>query len=256
MTDIEYYDDATYYGVGFTEGDMTNCKDGDLWAKPIMQENGCEVGILHVMKDGEWVPVESENERKHKDEIAAAYALGVEPQTFGRDQRALLRDIARLIRAPIDEAAARIAQLLDEHKKLERELADAKRKLAMGGGAGKDAASDVREIGGVKVMLRAVEGVDAKDLKSLVDEAKKSLGSGVVAIACAAADGKAGIVVGVTDDLTGKLSAVDFVRIAAEKLGGKGGGGRPDLAQGGGPDSAAIDAALAAIGEALANKAA
>ena len=186
--------------------------------------------------------------------IEARTAEGARNQLVAQSRA--LHDIAGLIRAPIDEAPARLAQLLDERKKLERELADAKRKLAMGGGAGKDAAADVREIGGVKVMLRAVEGVDAKDLKSLVDEAKKSLGSGVVAIACAAADGKAGIVVGVTDDLTGKLSAVDFVRIAAEKLGGKGGGGRPDLAQAGGPDAAAIDAALAAIGDALANKAA
>jgi alanyl-tRNA synthetase len=171
-------------------------------------------------------------------------------------QSRALHDIAGLIRAPIEDAPARLAQLIDERKKLERELAEAKRKLAMGGGGGgKDAATDVREIGGVKAMLRVVEGVDAKDLKSLVDDAKKSLGSGVVAIACAAADGKAGVVVGVTDDLTGRLSAVDFVRIAAERLGGKGGGGRPDLAQAGGPNAGAIDAALAAIGDALARKA-
>ena len=93
-------------------------------------------------------------------------------------------------------------------------------------------------------------------MKGLVDEAKKSIGSGVVAIANSSPDGKAGVVVGVTDDLTGRFSAVDFVRLAAEKLGGKGGGGRPDLAQAGGPDASAIEAALAAIGEALRAKAA
>jgi len=123
----------------------------------------------------------------------------------------------------------------------------------MGGSAGDGADSDLRDIGGVRVMLRAVAGVEAKDLKSLVDEAKKRIGSGVVGLACAA-DGKAGVVVGVTDDLTDRFSAVDFVRIASACLGGKGGGGRPDMAQAGGPDVEAIDAALEAIGAALAEK--
>jgi len=88
--------------------------------------------------------------------------------------------------------------------------------------------------------------VSAKDLKSLADEAKKRIGSGVVAFV-ATADGKASVVVGVTDDLTAKISAVDLVRVAAEALGGKGGGGRPDMAQAGGPDAAKGEAALAAI---------
>jgi alanyl-tRNA synthetase len=95
-----------------------------------------------------------------------------------------------------------------------------------------------------------------KDLKSLADEAKTKVGSGVVAIVGVAPDGKAGVVVGVTADLTARFNAVDFVRIAAECLGGKGGGGRPDMAQAGGPDGAGADKALAAITEALAAKAA
>jgi alanyl-tRNA synthetase len=169
-------------------------------------------------------------------------------------QARTLQEIAALMRAPVDEAPARLASLLDERKRLERELAEAKKKLAMGGGDGA-AAQPVVEIEGIKLLARAVSGVDAKDLKGLVDEAKKSIGSGVVALANASADGKAGIVVGVTDDLTGRFNAVDFVRIAAEKLGGKGGGGRPDLAQAGGPDIAAIEQALDAIGEALRAKA-
>lgn len=183
--------------------------------------------------------------------IEARTAEGARGQLVAQSRT--LRDIAGLIRAPAEEAPARIAQLLDERKKLERELADAKRRLAMGGSAGDGADSDLRDIGGVRVMLRAVAGVEAKDLKSLVDEAKKRIGSGVVALACAA-DGKAGVVVGVTDDLTDRFSAVDFVRIASVCLGGKGGGGRPDMAQAGGPDVEAIDAALEAIGAALAEK--
>ncbi|MGJ0391661.1 MAG: alanine--tRNA ligase [Methylocystis sp.] len=171
-------------------------------------------------------------------------------------QAKALQDVAALMRAPVDEAPTRLAQLLDERKRLERELADAKRKLAMSGGAGNGAGPVAREIGGVKLITRAVEGIDPKDLKSLVDEAKKSIGSGVVAIASASADGKAGIVVGVTDDLTQKFNAVDFVRAASAALGGKGGGGRADLAQAGGPNPGAIENALACVEEALRCKAA
>ncbi|WP_316185038.1 alanine--tRNA ligase [Bradyrhizobium sp. SZCCHNRI1003] len=151
------------------------------------------------------------------------------------------------------EMPARAAALLDERKKLERELSDARKKLAMGGGASAGGgASGVREVAGVKLMARAVEGVEVKDLKSLVDEAKKQLGSGVVAIVGRSEDGKAGVVVGVTADLTARFNAVELVRAASEALGGKGGGGRPDMAQAGGPDGAKADAALAAIEKAMA----
>jgi alanyl-tRNA synthetase len=145
-----------------------------------------------------------------------------------------------------------VTQLLDERKKLERDLADARRKLAMGGGArATDAADGVRTVGDVKLIARAVEGIDLKDLRSLADAGKKQVGSGVVAIVGVTDEGKAGIVVGVTDDLTKRFSAVDLVRKGAEALGGKGGGGRPDMAQAGGPDGAKADAALKAIEAAL-----
>jgi alanyl-tRNA synthetase len=145
----------------------------------------------------------------------------------------------------------RLAQALEERKRLERELSEARKKLAMGGGAKADAADGVRTIGDVKLLARAVEGIDLKDLRSLADEGKKQVGSGVVAIVGVTADGKAGVVVGVTADLTGRFSAIDLVRKGAEALGGKGGGGRPDMAQAGGPDGAKADAALAAIAAAL-----
>ena len=109
----------------------------------------------------------------------------------------------------------------------------------------------MRSIGDVKLMARRVEGIDLKDLRSLADEGKKQLGSGVVAIVGVTGEGKAGIVVGVTDDLVARFSAVDLVRKGAEALGGKGGGGRPDMAQAGGPDGGNADAALAAIASAL-----
>jgi alanyl-tRNA synthetase len=144
----------------------------------------------------------------------------------------------------------RLAQVMDERRKLERELSEAKKRLAMGGG--KAAAADgVRTVGDIKLLARAVEGIDLKDLRSLADEGKKQVGSGVVAIVGVTDDGKAGIVVGITPDLTARFSAVDLVRKGAEILGGKGGGGRPDMAQAGGPDGSKAEAALAAVAAAI-----
>jgi alanyl-tRNA synthetase len=166
-----------------------------------------------------------------------------------------LRELASLLKSPADDAAERLAALIEDRRKLERELTEARRKLAMGGGGG-GAEDGMIEVAGVKLFARAVSGIEMKDLKSLADEAKTKVGSGVVAIVGVAPDGKAGVVVGVTADLTARFNAVDFVRIAAECLGGKGGGGRPDMAQAGGPDGAGAEKALAAITEALAAKAA
>ena len=139
---------------------------------------------------------------------------------------------------------ARLDALIEERRRLERELAEAKKKLAMGGGDG--GAPAMRQIGAINLMARAVEGVAPKDLRGLVDQGKRQVGSGVVAIV-GVSDGKAGLVVGVTDDLTDRISAVDLARLGSEALGGKGGGGRPDLAQAGGPDGSKADAALKAI---------
>jgi alanyl-tRNA synthetase len=163
----------------------------------------------------------------------------------------LAKDAAAEMKAPLEEMPARLTALIDERKRLERELADAKKKLAMGGGAKAGAeANGVRMVGDVKLMARAVEGIDIKDLKSLADEGKKQLGSGVVALVGVSQDGKASLVVGVTNDLTSRFSAVDLARKGGEILGGKG-GGRPDMAQAGGPDGAKAEAALAAIAAAL-----
>ncbi|CAL78682.1 alanyl-tRNA synthetase [Bradyrhizobium sp. ORS 278] len=164
----------------------------------------------------------------------------------------LAKAAAAELRTTVDEVPARITALMEERKKLERELSDARKKLAMGGGAAAGgAAAGIREVAGIKLMARAVDGVEVKDLKSLVDEAKKQLGSGVVAIVGRSEDGKAGVVVGVTADLTARFNAVELVRAASEALGGKGGGGRPDMAQAGGPDGAKAEAALAAIESAI-----
>ena len=163
----------------------------------------------------------------------------------------LVKSAAAELKTPAEELPARISALLDERKKLERDLSDARKKLAMGGGGKSDGAGDVRSVGDIKLLAREVSGIELKDLRSLADEGKKQLGSGVVAIVATADDGKAGIVVGVTSDLTKRFNAVDLVRKGAAALGGKGGGGRPDMAQAGGPDGSKAQAALQAVEAAL-----
>lgn len=165
-------------------------------------------------------------------------------------QNARVAGLAAILKTAEGDVVSRVEALVEERKRLERELAEAKKKLAMGGdGAEGDA---TREIAGIKLFARTVEGIEMKDLKSLVDQAKKSLGSGVAAIVGVTSEGKAGIVVGVTADLTEKFSAVDLVRAASAALGGSGGGGRPDMAQAGGPDGAKAAEALDAVAARLA----
>ncbi|WP_114009301.1 alanine--tRNA ligase [Cohaesibacter intestini] len=172
-------------------------------------------------------------------------------RTYLQEQDARVKDAAAVLKVSPTDLLERLEALVADRKKMEKELADARRKLAMGGGAaGGDA---VEEVAGVKFMARVAEGVSPKDLKGLVDQGKESLGSGVVVMIAVSEDGKVGVVVGVTDDLTGKLSAVDLVKKAAEVLGGRGGGGRPDMAQAGGKDADQAEAAIAAIKDIIAS---
>jgi alanyl-tRNA synthetase len=166
-------------------------------------------------------------------------------------QEAVLAGTAAALKAAPAELAERVTALLEERKRLERELGEARRKLAAGGGAGPAAPPEAREVAGVTFAGRVFEDLPPKDLKPLADELKKQVGSGVVALV-SVTDGKASVVVGVTADLTGRFSAVDLVRAGAAALGGKGGGGRPDMAQAGGPDGTKVDAALDAIASAMA----
>ncbi|QSB43698.1 alanine--tRNA ligase [Altererythrobacter sp. FM1] len=161
-----------------------------------------------------------------------------------------LKSVAGALKTSVDEVADRVAALVSERKQLERELADAKKELALGGG-GSSAGPVDEDVGGVKFSGQAIDGLEAKELRGLLDEAKKRMGSGVAAI-CAINDGKAAFAVAVTDDLTDRFSAVDLVRAGVEALGGKGGGGRPDMAQGGGPDGSKAEEALTAVRRILA----
>ncbi len=159
--------------------------------------------------------------------------------------RRVLAAAAALKTAPAD-LLSRIDSLLDDKKRLERELADAKRQLAIGGGKGK-AQDEIETVNGIKFIGRALHGVAAQDLKAMADEGKKTLGSGIVVLVSQSEDGKGAVVAGVTNDLVGRFNAVDLVKAAAIAMGGKGGGGRPDMAQAGGPDGINAQAALGAV---------
>jgi alanyl-tRNA synthetase len=213
-------------------------------------------GGTHVRRTGDIGLISVTGESAVASGVRRIEALtGRHARKHANDTMALAKTAAAELRTSIEEVPARITALMEERKKLERDLSDARKKLAMGGGAaanGSGGGAGVREVGDVKLLARAVEGVETKDLKSLVDDGKKQIGSGVVAIVGVTEDGKAGVVVGVTSDLTSRFSAVDLVKIASATLGGKGGGGRPDMAQAGGPDGAKASAALSAIEKAMA----
>jgi alanyl-tRNA synthetase len=164
------------------------------------------------------------------------------------EERRALTEAARLLNVPARDLPARLTQLLKERKALERDLTETRRMLATGGAGG---GSEIKQINGIKFAGRSLDGVPPKDLKNLADDLKRQVGTGVVAL-ITVNEGKASLVVGVTEDLTQSVSAVDLVRAGSAAVGGKGGGGRPDMAQAGGPDGAKAGEALAAIESILA----
>jgi alanyl-tRNA synthetase len=163
-----------------------------------------------------------------------------------------LKEAAAALKAAPEEVPARVASLIEERRRLERELAEAKKALALGGGRSTEAQGP-EQVGGYAFIGQVLEGMDPKALRGVVDDAKKRVGSGVAAVV-AVNDGRASVAIGVTDDLVGRVSAVDLVRAAVAALGGQGGGGRPDMAQGGGPDGAKAQEALSAVRSALAQE--
>ena len=164
-----------------------------------------------------------------------------------QDQR--VQQVAAVLKTPPNQLVERVEALVEERKKLEKELRDARKALALGGGGG--AAAAVEDIGGVKFQGRVLQGLAPQDLKPLAQDALKAMGSGVVAMIAVSDDGKASVVTGVSADLQQRFNAVDLVRIAAAQVGGKGGGGKPDLAQAGGPEGGKAEAAIAAVKAAL-----
>ncbi len=185
-----------------------------------------EIGLLKIIQEG----AVASGVRRIEAKTADAARL------FMQSQANIAQDSAQILKSSIDDVPKRIQSLLEERKKLEHELSEAKKKLAMGGSEGSESFSDsVQEISGIKFFGKVLQDIPAKSLRGLVDDAKKQIESGVVCL-IAIDEGKAGICVGVSDDLTDRFDAVELVRLGAEQLGGKGGGGRKDMAQAGGSD--------------------
>ena len=195
-----------------------------------------DIGLVRIVSEG----AVAAGVRRMEALTGEAARLYLEEQ----DER--VKAIASALKTTPAEALERVNALMDERKKLERELSDARKKLALGGGSS-EGGSAVEAVNGVNFLGKVVTGVSPRDLKPLADEGKKQVGSGVVLFIGVGEDGKASAVAAVTEDLVGRFSAVDLVRAASAALGGAGGGGRPDMAQAGGPDGDKADAAIAAV---------
>lgn len=217
-------DQAAPYSVELCGGTHVD-RTGDIAAFVITGESGVSAGVRRIEA-----------------------ATGAEALSFLRSRAQLAVDLADELKVPLKDLSRKVSAIADERRQLDRQLAEAKRALALAGEGGAPAGPET--IGDVRLMARIAEGVGGKDLRALVDEAKTKLGSGV-AVFVGVNDGKAAVAVGVSADLTARFSAVDLVKAAAAALGGKGGGGRPDMAQAGGPDASGAEAALEAVRAAL-----
>ena len=243
----KYGDEVRVVSMGGPHGELERDYSIELCGGTHVRRTG-DIGIFKIVAEG----AVAAGVRR----IEALTAQGAARYLAEREH--LLGEAASALKVRPEEVPSRIAVLVDERRKMERELAELRRQVALsgamgGGGAKADGGSAAKEVNGVKFAARVVDGLPAKDLKPMADELKKQLGSGVVALV-ATNEGKASIVVGVTDDLTGRVSAVELVRVGAEACGGKGGGGRPDMAQAGGPDASLASAAVEAIEKAIAEK--
>jgi alanyl-tRNA synthetase len=213
--------------------------------KPIYSLELC--GGTHVARTGDIGLIKIVGESASSAGVRRMEALaGDAARLYLSEQDRRVQAASAALKVSPADMVSRIEALVEERRKLEKELADAKRQLAMGGGKA-GGGDDVVEVKGVKLMARLLKGVAANDLKPLADEGKKQLGSGIVVLVSQSEDGKGAVVAAVTADLAGKFNAVDFVKAGAAAMGGKGGGGRPDMAQAGGPDGAKAEAAIEAI---------
>ena len=208
-------------------------------------------GGTHVARTGDIALFKIVSEQGVAAGVRRIEALTGEPaRRWLLEQAGVANVLAQQFKVPVSEVAGRVEALDAQRRKLEKDLAEAKRQLAMGGGSGGGAAAP-EEVGGVKLLARVMEGVGGKDLRPIAEEFKKQLPDGVIAL-IGTADGKAAATVAVTGKAQGKVSAVDLARAAVTAMGGQGAGGRPDFAQGGAPDASKADAGLAAVKAALA----
>jgi alanyl-tRNA synthetase len=230
------------YGDEVRVVSMGQKSDGDVYSMELC-------GGTHAHRTGDVAVVKLASESAVAAGIRRVEALtGPAALAAYEEDEATLARAAETLRVAPKELPQRLEQLIEERRKLERQLQDLRAKLAAGGGGGTES---VEEVGGVKLAARTLDGVPAKDLRGIADGLKQELGSGVTVLV-SANDGKAAIVVGVTEDLTERFNAVELVKAGVAALGGKGGGGRADFAQGGGPDAGAAGEAVAAVRRALA----
>ncbi|MDJ0921009.1 MAG: alanine--tRNA ligase [Henriciella sp.] len=218
-------EEAAPYSVELCGGTHVG-RTGDIAAFVITSEGGVSAGVRRIEA-----------------------ATGAEALAFLRGRAQVALDLSDQLKVPLKDVPRKVAGLVEERRTLERELADTKRALAMAGQGG--GPSGPEQIDGINLIARVADGVGGKDLRALIDEAKAQMGSGI-AVFVGVNGGKAAVAVGVSDDLTERFSAVDLVKVAAAEVGGKGGGGRPDMAQAGGPDGSKAEAALDAVRAALA----
>ena len=210
-------------------------------------------GGTHVRRTGDIGLIKVVSESASAAGVRRLEALtGEGARAYLAEQDARVREAASVLRTRPEDLVERLKALVEERKSLEKQLSDAKRQIALGGaGTGANGAAvegdAIKTIGAVKLLARTVQGLNPKDLRGLIDDGKKQVVSGIVAVVGVTEDGKAGLAVGVTDDLTTVWSAVELVKVGAEALGGKGGGGRADMAQAGGPDGTKAADALKAI---------
>jgi len=231
----KYGDEVRVVSMGMLDGSGKGM-DGNTYSLELC-------GGTHVARLGEIGGVTLISESASASGVRRIEALtGAAAEEHNAKQATVLASVAGMLKAKPDEVATRVAALMDERKALQSEIADLRKAVAMGGAGN---AQDAKDVNGVPFFAQVFDDVPGKDLRGLVDEHKNRLGSAVIVL-ISGAGGKAAVAVGVTDDLTGKISAVDLVKAAASELGGKGGGGRPDMAQAGGADASNADAALAA----------
>ena len=218
--------DQAYYSIEFCGGTHVT-RTGDIGYFKITGESGIAAGIRRIEAQ-----------------------TGPGAELYARNLEKISSTLAASLKTKPDQLMSRVSSLLEERKTLERDIKKLKEKIALGSTSGSGASSEVKKVGHINYLAKTLEDSSPRDLKPAADSFKKQIESGVVVLG-SSMDGKASLVVGVTEDLLDKISAVDLVRVGSEALGGKGGGGRPDMAQAGGPDGNGLEKAYGAIEDAI-----
>ncbi len=234
----KYGDEVRVVSMGTADGSGLGAK-GDTYSLELC-------GGTHVGRTGDIGFFKLMSESASSSGVRRVEAItGEAALKHASQDAAMLQETAALLKSKPDALLERIGALLEERKALQNEVSDLRKAVALSGGGETEAAPEAIDINGISFLAQSLSGVSGKDLRGLIDAHKTRLGSGAVLLV-ADTGGKAAIAAGVTDDLTDKISAVDLVRAAAEAMGGKGGGGRPDMAQGGGADASKADDAIKA----------